>query len=374
MPSVVSRVLRRLDSVVPARHHAAVIQDVIVIGAGISGLALAREARSRGLAPVVLERARGVGGRCATRRIDDQPVDHGVAFLHGRTPRFLEALDVVPDVSRISDWPRVRKGTGVPCQPQAFDGRERRVALAGGVSGFAKCLAGGLDVRLETNVEALVAVVEPGSPVGRRWEVRLASGGTLQARALALTMPVPSASALLQQMEPRVPAVTALLPLLGLVQTLPCLTVIARYPAGTPAPAWEISLPRDSAGIHAILHDSSKRAPGSRLILVIQARPGFSRSHLDDPVESWTRALLKEAASFHGEWIERPELVQPHIWRNARVAVGSELAGPVAVRLDGGAVLGVAGDGFHAAGGVEGAYLSGMALAERFLEMVPTLP
>ena len=374
MPSVVSHGLRRLDSGVPARHHAVVMQDVIVVGAGISGLALAREMRSRGLAPVVLERARGVGGRCATRRIDGQPVDHGVAFLHGRTPRFLEALDGVPDVSTISDWPRVRKGTGVPCQPQAFDGGERRVALAGGVSGFAKYLAGGLDVRLETNVEALVPVVEPGSPVGRRWEVRLASGGTLRARALALTMPAPSASTLLRQTEPRLPAFDALLPVLGLVQTLPCLTVIARYPEGTPAPAWEISLPRSSVAIHTILHDSSKRAPGSPLMLVIQARPGFSRTHLDDPMESWSRTMLEEAAALHGEWIARPELTQTHIWRKARVAVGSELAGPVAVRLDGGAVLGVAGDGFHPAGGVEGAYLSGMALAERFLEMVPTLP
>jgi renalase len=350
------------------------IHDVIVVGAGIAGLSLAREMRSRGLAPVVLERARGVGGRCATRRIDGQPVDHGVAFLHGRTPRFLEALDGVPDVPTILDWPRVRQGTGVPCQPQAFDGSERRVALAGGVSGFAKYLAGGLDVRLETNVEAIVPVAEPGSPVGRCWEVRLASGGALRARALALTMPAPSASTLLRQAEPRLPAFDALLPVLGLVQTLPCLTVIARYPTGTPAPAWEISLPRHGAAIHTILHDSSKRAGDARLILVIQARPGFSRSHLDDPVESWARVLLEEAAPSHGGWIARPELVQPHIWRTARVAVGSELAGPVAVRLDGGAVLGIAGDGFHEAGGVEGACLSGIALAERFFEMVSAVP
>ena len=374
MPSVVSHVFRRLDSGVPARHHVVVMQDVIVVGAGISGLALARAMRSRGLAPVVLERSRGVGGRCATRRIDGQPVDHGVAFLHGRRPRFLEALDGVPDVSTISDWPRVRSGTGVPCQPQAFDGRERRVALAGGVSGFAKHLARGLDVRLETDVEALVPVAEPGSPVGRRWEVRLASGGTLRARALAFTIPAPSASTLLRQTEPRLPALDALLPVLGLVQTLPCLTVIARYPAGTSVPAWEISLPRDSAAIQTILHDSSKRGGDARLILVLQARPGFSRSHLDDPVESWARALLEEAASLHGEWIARPELVQRHIWRNARVAAESELASPLAVRLDGGAVLGIAGDGFHGAGGVEGAYLSGIALAERFFEMIPAAP
>lgn len=37
--------------------------DVVVIGAGIAGLALARELHARGREALVLERARGVGGR-----------------------------------------------------------------------------------------------------------------------------------------------------------------------------------------------------------------------------------------------------------------------------------------------------------------------
>jgi renalase len=110
------------------------ILDVVVVGAGISGLALARELRSRGRAPLVLERARGVGGRCATRRIDGQPVDHGLAFLHGRTPRFLGEFDAVRDATGIPDWPRVREGAGTPCQPVAFDAASRRLAFAEGRS------------------------------------------------------------------------------------------------------------------------------------------------------------------------------------------------------------------------------------------------
>ena len=155
---------------------------------------------------------------------------------------------------------------------------------------------------------------------------------------------------------------------------LPCLTVIARYPAGTPAPRWEASLPGGSAAIQTILHDSSKRPAPARLTLVVQARPGYSRAHLDEPRESWSRALLEEAAALHGDWIARPELAQAHVWSRARVAAGSELAAPVAVRLDGGAMLGLAGDGFHAAGGVEGAYLSGLALAARLVEPDPARP
>jgi predicted NAD/FAD-dependent oxidoreductase len=103
-------------------------------------------------------------------------------------------------------------------------------------------------------------------------------------------------------------------------------------------------------------------------MLVIQARPVFSAAHMNDPAESWSRRLLEEAGAIHGTWTAAPELVQAHPWRKARVAPGSELARPLAIRLEAGALLGIAGDGFHDAGGVEGAYRSGIFLAERFAE------
>ena len=344
------------------------VHEVIVVGAGIAGLSLARELRANGRAPLVLERARGVGGRCATRRVDGQPVDHGLAFLHGRSLRFLEESAAALDADTIADWPRVREGNGVPCQPEAFNGVDTRNAPVAGVSSFAKRLARGLDVRLEARVEVVGLAAQTGTHAGLTWEVGLASGERLKAKVLALTMPAPSVIAFLRKMDPPVADLTALVPLLELVRVLPCLTVIARYPAGTPAPPWEASYPRASASIHTILHDSSKRAGAPRLILVIQARPRFSQAQLGSSVESWTRALLEEAAALHGDWVNTPDLVQSHVWRNARVAAGSELSGPLVTRLDGGIVLGIAGDGLHGAGGVEGAYLSGMALAARLLE------
>jgi predicted NAD/FAD-dependent oxidoreductase len=173
---------------------------------------------------------------------------------------------------------------------------------------------------------------------------------------------------------PPVDALSALVPLLELIRILPCLTVIARYPEGTPAPAWQASYPHEGGALQTILHDSSKRAGAPRLVLVLQARPRFSREHRDDPVEAWTRTLLEEAAALHGNQVRAPDLVQSHRWGNARVTAGSELAGPLMIGLDDGPVLGIAGDGLHAAGGVEGAYLSGIALAARLAEVVPVHP
>ena len=79
--------------------------DVVIVGAGIAGLSLAGELRRAGRQVLVLERSRGVGGRCATRRTDGGPIDHGLTFIHGRSPQLRHQLDAVPDVTRVASWP-----------------------------------------------------------------------------------------------------------------------------------------------------------------------------------------------------------------------------------------------------------------------------
>ncbi|HEV3077973.1 MAG TPA: NAD(P)/FAD-dependent oxidoreductase [Thermoanaerobaculia bacterium] len=62
--------------------------DVAVVGAGVAGLAAARELRRRGLAVVVLEARDRVGGRIFTVR-DPRlplPVELGAEFVHGAAP------------------------------------------------------------------------------------------------------------------------------------------------------------------------------------------------------------------------------------------------------------------------------------------------
>jgi predicted NAD/FAD-dependent oxidoreductase len=128
--------------------------DVLIVGAGVAGLSCAKVLASAGKKVCVVERSRGVGGRCATRRIDGQPVDHGLAFLHGKSPELLAALREVPGRWR-DGWPIVVRGTGTPCQPSAFVHGAHRMAHANGVSAFPKHLAVGLDVVLETTATGL---------------------------------------------------------------------------------------------------------------------------------------------------------------------------------------------------------------------------
>src|SRR5512137_414668 len=154
--------------------------DVVVVGAGVSGLSCARAAAAAGRRVLVADRARGVGGRCATHRLLGMPFDLGVAFLHGRDEDFLSEVRSASPV-RIEGWPRLVEGSGRPCQPEAFRPGERRMALPEGVTAFPKHLAAGLTVRTGARVERLdLGGPKPG--------VVLDGGEVLRARHLALAL------------------------------------------------------------------------------------------------------------------------------------------------------------------------------------------
>lgn len=339
------------------------LHPIVIVGAGVAGLTLARELERRGHAPLVLERARGIGGRCATRRVDGQPVDHGVFFIHGESAALRRELASV-DAAPCTGWPTIIDGDGTPCRPNAFDASSVRTAFEAGISQFPKHLAQRLQVRTNAQVTALDASASDG----KAWALSTSDGKSIEAGTLILAVPPSNARDLLTTAATLPESVTGLLPLLALAPSVPCLTVIATYPAGTPAPSWHLAFPRESSIVHAISHDSSKRGAGAALTLVVQARAAWSRATLEQPVETWAAALLDEAARLHGPWLRQPASFQGHAWRKARVAPGCELSNPLLLDLPAGARLGFAGDAFHPAGGVEGAYLSGLGLARRLDE------
>lgn len=77
------------------------MHDVIVLGAGISGLACARRLSSAGADVVVLDRADKPGGRCATRWHEGEPFDYGPLFIHGSDPAFLKAVAEAGEKGRL---------------------------------------------------------------------------------------------------------------------------------------------------------------------------------------------------------------------------------------------------------------------------------
>ena len=333
------------------------LEPVIVVGAGVAGLTCARALHDAGRSVVVLERARGVGGRCATRRVEGVPMDFGATFLHGRTPEFLEALAGVP-ARALAGWPFVVAGQGQPCQLAAFTPGEQRVAFAEGVNAFPRHLATGLDVRLEQRVTRLEFA-------GSRVLLETEAGEEHQAPVVVLALAAEQSRALLQTMATPGPEVRGAVALLGLAHSQATLAVLALYADDAPEVSWQLCLPRESRVLHLISNESSKRPTPARRAVLFQARPAWSREHLDDA--QWPENLLEEGGRVVGPWAARPLAHSPHRWTWARNNRDWELTGPLLLPSPDGALLGVCGDRFAPGVGVEAAFTSGRALAARIL-------
>src|SRR5579875_456466 len=67
--------------------------DVIVVGAGVAGLAAARALAERGMRVLALEARDRIGGRIFTERTADGVlVEHGAEFVHGRDPALWDLI------------------------------------------------------------------------------------------------------------------------------------------------------------------------------------------------------------------------------------------------------------------------------------------
>lgn len=307
----------------------------------------------------LLEKSRGVGGRCHTRRIEGQPVDMGVTFLHGEHPVFLDALDrLVGD--QVVEWPLALSGEGPTCAPGSLSSSVRRLALPAGLNAFPKALAHGLTIHRETRVVS----VEMANDACR---VTSDSGAVFQARTVVLAIPLEQARDLLGTIEARSKDIAGVRALMQMAGSSSCLTVGALYPLSSPDPGFDLMHPSTSSCIALVSHDSSKRSGHAYRALVIQGRTSWSRQRLEAPRELWSLALLEEAGRLLGSWACRPLFTHEHRWRFARIDGAPAFRRPVLAQV-GGARLGVTGEGFSESGGVAGAFMAGHDLAERLLE------
>ncbi|MBI5294672.1 MAG: FAD-dependent oxidoreductase [Chloroflexi bacterium] len=332
--------------------------DIVVIGAGMAGLSFARTMQQHGREVLILERSRAVGGRCATWRHADLAMDYGVPFLHARSPLFWQTVDELLGADVLSGWPQRVQGNGPTCQPRALDPGVRHAALRGGLNTLAKKLAEGIEILRESEVTNLKTL---------QGSLQL-SGANVSLSTQTLVLAGANAESLrLLQASDFGPSTAGAMALFGLAPTLPTLSLLACYETPPTQPDWELLLPETSASIQLISNESSKNAAGHKLCLCIQARPAWSRQRLNSSAEEWACDLLRETAMLLGDWMMKPDWQRPHRWLESRLDSASRLRGPLLYTLAG-CQLGIIGEYFNPAGGLEGAFLSGRHLADLLKE------
>lgn len=324
--------------------------DLLIIGAGISGLSAAREFQKSGRRVVVLEKSRGLGGRAATRRWDGWPVDHGAQFFTVRSDDFQKQTDDWLARGVCHQWTRgfhqYRDGELLP--PEQI---HPRYVCAAGMSSLGRDLARELMDSIQTNTK--VTRIEYHEGV---WVVTTEEDQTFRSNCLLMTPPPDQSAALLETTAP------AAAEKLRQITMAPCLALALRFPRRQPA--WHGIQCHGHPVLSWISHDTSKRptAHPESSVIVLHATPEFSRAHYTDSEDSIVPQMISAATDIGELDLTRPEGFFLHRWRYA-TAPEQPNDQPKIFAYDVPGPLVLAGDGI-AGGKIEGAWLSGRTAAE----------
>lgn len=176
-----------------ALTYTSLMHDVIVVGAGLGGLACARDLARSGRRVLVLDKSRGVSGRAATRRREGVRIDHGAQYFTARSERLQRLVDSWQREGWLRIWtygfPLWERGQ-VTARPEGHP----RFAPLNGMSALGHHLARDLEVLSEVTVSSL-ARLEGG------WKVYAQDGSAFQAASLVLNLPAPQLSALVTDLS-----------------------------------------------------------------------------------------------------------------------------------------------------------------------------
>ncbi|AGZ42478.1 NAD(P)/FAD-dependent oxidoreductase [Actinoplanes friuliensis] len=294
--------------------------NVVVVGAGIAGLACARELTAAGVDVRVHERGRVVGGRLASKRFDGRYADLGAAYFVADDPDFAALAESWRARGLARPW--TDTFAVFPGEPTTGP---VRWAAPGGLRSLAEDLAQGLDVTLSSTVETIPA----------------------DADAVVLAMPGPQAL----RLDP--PAAVADAARAQVWE--PVLAAVCTYPERS----WKDfrgAFVNDHPVLAAVWDDGDRRGDLAP-VLVAHSTADFARPRLTDPA-----AAASELAAAVTELLglDAQPAVHVHRWTYAQPSPGEP--GPV---TDGRVWL--AGDAFGKPR-VQTAWLSGRATARAILQ------
>jgi len=324
--------------------------DVLIIGAGMSGLTAARLLTDAGKRVVVVDKGRSVGGRLATRRIGEGQADHGAQFFTVRDPAFKAHVDRWIQEGVVFEWSR---GWSDGSLVDTRDGHPR-YAVRGGMNQLARALADGLDVRVGIEISAIHRITDG-------WQAEDINGRHFTAKALILACPVPQSLALLD--AGKVPLEPEDREALDAIRYEPCITGIflVDHEASLPNPG---AIQRPGAQVIWI-GDNKRKGLSSLPLLTVQANPNYSRALWDRRDDEIINSMRIDLMPFIGE---NARILEGEIkrWRYALPVQLHPEPTLIALNLP---LLAFAGDAFGQPR-VEGAFLSGRAAGEAIRDLL----
>jgi len=298
------------------------VNDVVIVGAGLAGIACARALRAEEVGVRVLDRGYVPGGRMASKRLWGRPVDLGASYFTVDDPGFAAVVDdwAARDLAR----PWTDTFTVLGDEPTRTTTGPVRWGATHGLRSLVEDLAKDLAVE-------------------RRQVTDLAE---LDADTVVLAMPDPQARRLVGDHP-----VAATLDR----EWEPVLALAARWSDRS----WDLdgAFVNDDPDVAWIADDGRRRGDAAP-VLVAHSTPALAARHLDDPGAAGP-AMVEAVRRVLG--VGEPDEVHVHRWTFARPTGEREEAYAL---VDGDPLVGVCGDGWGPRPKVETAWVSGTALGQ----------
>jgi renalase len=323
--------------------------DVIIIGAGLTGLVAARQLEIAGKKVIVLDKEHCVGGRLATHCFQNGIADYGAQFFTARTETFQKQVDLWQAKDLISIWGYSWSDGSI--KRTSPDGHPRYIAR-GGMNQLAQDLAASLcDVRPNVTVSGIYWRND-------KWQVVDNDGNTLMSRTLILTPPVPQSLELLHHIPLKDEDKQAL----KHIHYSPCLCGLFVVDGAVNLP--EAGAIQDfNQTMYWTADNQAKGISPIQCVITIHAEERYSRQHYDNPNATILAVMREHLQQYMSA---SASIKEAHLkkWR-----YGLPLTTyPYDVLKADGLPLIFAGDAFGGRGRVEGAYLSGLAAANAVVD------
>lgn len=272
--------------------------DILVIGAGLAGLTLARELSGHSDKVMILEKSKSPGGRLSTRRSDVGSFDHGAQYLTSRTPQFTALFNQLSETGELALW-----------NPDGKDSERPWWVGQPGMSILGKTLALDLDIRFETWATRIARQndsfrVHTQDPAG--------ADTVYTASRVVAAIPAPQALDLLVPIDP------AFLPLQE-VSMAPCWSGMLAFDTRLNHVP-DISRGHEGDVLSLIARNGSK--PGrTGETFVTHATPHWSRQHIEsdrEAVGSFIVSAMRQQTGL-GEDLPAPVHCEVHRWLYALV-------------------------------------------------------
>ncbi len=320
--------------------------DILIVGAGLSGLMAAQTLREHNLKVMLVDKGRSVGGRLATRRIGPGRADHGAQFFTVRTPEFEVIVNQWMDEKLVFLW-SVGWSDGSQQSDQAI-GQHPRYAVRGGMNQLAKYLAQALDVRVNTRLTKITRETDG-------WRAEDEAGNVFMSQALILTPPVPQSLDVLRTGGTDLAATD--LEQLEKIRYAPCLAGLFWIDGVTHFPKTG-GVQLQNATLSWLSDNQRKGISPEAALLTAHANPDYSQLNWETPPEKVMVDLTTEIQPF----LANDAQILEAQYKRWRYALPTELHDEAYLQAQDDPTLIFAGDAF---GGprVEGAALSGLAAA-----------